>query len=70
MFDLHEGRGTRTNGWASALTWGGLALLAARLPAEILIAGRVIEEGLFLAGLAAVFIGVAWQQRSGRQARR
>lgn len=70
MVDLHEGRGPKTNSRASATTWGGMALLAARLPAEMLNAGPVIEEGLFYAGLAAVFAGVAWQKRSERRSKR
>jgi len=70
MVDLHEGRGPKTNSRAAAVTWGGLALLAARLPAEMLSAGPLIEEGLFYVGLVAVFAGVAWQQRSERRAKR
>ena len=70
MVDLQEGRGPRTNGIARAVTWGGLLLLAARLPAEMLGAAPIIQDVLFLAGLFAVFGGVAWQERSERNAKR
>ena len=68
--DLQEGRGPKPNCVARAVTWGGLVLLAARLPAEMLGAAPIIEDALFLVGLLAVFGGVAWQERSARKAKR
>jgi len=70
MVDLQEGRGSKTHGLARAVTWGGLVLLAARLPAEMLGTAPIMQEALFLVGLLAVFGGVAWQERSERKAKR
>lgn len=70
MVDLQEGRGPKPNGIARAVTWGGLVLLTARLPAEMLGAAPIIQDALFLVGLLAVFGGLAWQERSERKARR